>query len=549
MPVVQKVQDAYRPVRFLPRPFANPTPEGGTTMGDGRVPDGGNRTPEPINSFLLEYLQPPTSKPPSVIESNDEHEVPEAWTMQFPPGLPYRTDPLDNIAFAQLYVDEMEALRQLPADEKVSVPDGHGGLTAMSARDRLRKLPSMIDKEFTAAVLRADSRDPQKALSLLTAIDTAMQARQRELVRLNGQDDIFAPANRRYLNNQNPALRTANPLDSFNMQELQLLRFKTEQYIQAPRTVREQMAAYLADTGDLKRADKLLNEAEKTAPGYTFLSAELHADVRHRLRRQEWAGGEDPLETARQASRQLAYKDMNASRTLFDKAISQADRIDTAALKTRQSEIEKELTNPALIASRREELVTDQACIDELLHARAAVRFSAVTQAAADGRYGEVRALMDQTAAIDPELTAQRANIYLDMMLFAKTQGKQNSVFEFHNNLVKFQRHIGPAAFDLDLAAGDLDSAAEQVKELPVAEIDKVKDMQSQKVDALNTELAAATSDKEKAELQKQIDEAKTALDGIKLLQHAPAYTHLMKGVFALANKKNSDALHIFNEI
>ncbi len=519
-------------------------------MGDGRIPDlGGNRTPEPINSFLLEYLESPTNRPPVATEKNNEQDLPAVLAVDLPPGLPYRPDPLDNIAFAQLHVNEMEALRRLPANEKVSVPDDKGGLTSVTARERLSQLPGLIDKEFTAAVLRADARDPQKAQALLLAIDTAMQSRQKEIVRLNGQDDIFQPSNRRFLDTKNPMLRTSNPLDTFNMQELQLLRFKTEQYIQAPRTVREQMAAYLADTGDLKRADKLLNEAERSRLGPMFLSADLHEDVRHRLRRQELAGGEDALETARLASRQLAYKDMNASRPLFDKALSQADRIDTGSLKARQQEIEAQLKNPMLIAAKREELTRDQLCIEELLHARAAVRFSAVVQAAADGRYGEVRSLMDQSAAIDPEFTAQRANLYLDMMLFAKTEGKQNSVFEFHNNLVKFQRHIGPAAFNLESAAQDLESAAQQVKALPIEEINKVKNLQSGKVDALKDELAKASGEKEKTEIQKQLDEAKTALDGIKLLQHAPAYTQLMKGVFALANKKYPDALQIFNEI
>ncbi len=512
-------------------------------MGDLRIPESGrDSTPEPINLFLSEYLEPQSDKAPNAIVRLTEQNT-------LPYGLPNRLDPLDNIAFAQLHVEEMEALRRLRPDEQISVPDGKGALVRVSARERLSQLPDLIGKEYTAAILRADSRDPQKALALLESIGSAMLTRQKEVLVLNKQDDIFAPSNRRFRDVPNPAQRGTNLLETFTMEELRLLKWKTEQVIQAPRTVREQMAAFLADTGDLKQASKLLEEAELSRLGKSFIAADLQADVRHRLRRQELAGGEDPLETARLASRELSYKNMSDSRTFFDKSISQADRINQEALKTKQAEIEKELSNPSLIVSSREALMRDQACIEELMHAPAAVRFSAVMQAAAEGRFGEVKSLMDQTAAMDPEFTAQRANIYLDMMVFAKTEGKQNSVFEFHNNLVKFQRHIGPQSFDLERAAQSLDAAVQQVKDLPVEEINKMKSLQTAKVEALKVDLAKATNDVEQAALTDEIEEAKTALDGIGLLQHAPAYTHLMKGIFALANKNHGDALKIFDEL
>lgn len=450
-------------------------------------------------------------------------------------------DPADYLNAAQMHVEELNGYRGRKPDEKTKALDTTGIVVEMSVSTRRDQLPKLIDESFQKAIDTADSKDQLKLMGMLTSVDLLIKQRQLE-IKQQSERDLF--------NGYKPPIAAGqnkhDVLDNLTLPELQLLRFRLGSLVSAPSEARLQYAAVLSDRGDLAQSKKILEEAVlKGARGMVFDN--LLEDVKTRLRRKELAGGHDPMETARVATSKLFHGDVQGAERLFGAAEAYASGLNHAKLRESLSTVEKELATPNLVAQKREQLKRDKACLEELSHADAAVSFSKVSLAAAQGHFADVKHLLEKAAKVDPEFVAERYDQYLDMMTFAKTNGQESSVSVFHNHLVSFQRYLSPNSFSLERAQSELDKAAAAAQSIPFEDIKKFREVETQKLEKLKTQLRDKTiAGNERTELERRTNEAQAAVDGLKLLQNAPQYVKLMSGVFQLAQRNGKTANEIF---
>ncbi len=458
------------------------------------------------------------------------------------------TDPMLAFAEASFLIEELNGYAGVRRDQTTEFKDGDKTVKS-TVGERVARLPEQINRQFKRAEDMADGADFMKAAQVLNDVQQELLLRQQRL----GQNSLAlrlpTPGAAARLDLEG-RMRADGKLDleKFTPQELLILKNRLEQVITAPRAIREMHAAFLAETGDLTGAQKVLTESMLYGGGGPE-SANIRDDVALRLKRQAIAGGVDPLELARMGSRALSFHNSGEAAGYFDRATAAADGLNYAALRTRLKSVDDELSAGKATQEHQADLQLEKRATEELLHASAAVRFGRVKLAVSQGSFAEATNLVESAAKIDPEFVSENHGMYLNTLLYTRTEGKEQSVFEFHNHLVQFQRHLSPKSFDAEAAQRELALAQEEVKKLPADAIEKLRQSQDEKAKKLEADLAIATSDADKQKLARELEEAKEGLKGLELLAHAPAYTRLMEGVFALCNKKQGDALAIFDEI
>lgn len=441
-----------------------------------------------------------------------------------------RNDPAADYTSAVLHQEELESYRGLPLTEKLILPLGDGLIfTQTTVGERLKELPALIRRDYERALLGSEAKNFVKAAELLSDVGQAIRQKEKEHPSFNAN------------------MIGGRKLDTFSLPELLLLQGKLENLIQAPRIVREQYAGFLAEEGELARADKLLKESLLYGGSRAY---RLHEEVELRLMRQTLAGGTDPLEMARLASRELRLGTHERADELFTKARAQAEKLDRSQLADRQGEIQTTLSSgkvndPQRIAALNMELVA----LGELKHAPAAVDFSHVQLKVSRGRYGEAQAMLSRAALLDPEFVADRQSLYLDLSTIARSEGRAGSDFAFHDELTTFQRLLSPNKFDAQEAKAALMRAQEAVKDLPVEEILQVKKVKAAKAIELEATVEKERNADKKQELKNQLEGVKLELEGLELLAHAPAYCKLMEGIFELAQRRPNEAKAIFDKV
>ncbi|HEY9868006.1 MAG TPA: hypothetical protein V6D08_02260 [Candidatus Obscuribacterales bacterium] len=488
-------------------------------------------TNEGIRSFLESLVQ-------------ERSEVDERiLDRRVPAGRSLYTDPNEQLGLAQLYREEMQLLSLRDPSEKITVIDADGRSRQTTVGQRLQELPKLVIVQFERSLATADALDQVRAIELLTRVDREIQQRVKELDAVRQAGDIFAggrPAAQRQA--------LTNPLDRFSLAELQLLRLKLTQVIEAPVAARTMFAAHLAEHGDLDRAKELADTSSLLGGGKDYYLSQLRADIDHRLRRRELAGGQDPLEMARLAMRSYRYGGRDTHLQL-SQAQSKADAIDPEKLRRSIRQIDAELAAASTSEGRRQELSRDKLCLEELLVAGASVRMTRVEFALANKHFHEATYILREAGTRDREFVAENAGRYLDALMIANSQGRTNSVFQFHNHLVNFQRHLSPSAFDAAAAERELKHAEKAASELPMESIKELRKTEADKLKALEQSLKTEIDPARLEALTKSIAEAHTSLEGLEMLEHSPAYVRMMAGVYELANRRHDAALNIFAEV
>lgn len=389
--------------------------------------------------------------------------------------------------------------------------------------------PEELRQKFESDIKKADSKDFAKTAQLLTDVSEVLRA--KELGGVAG--GVRLPEQKK--------------LDAYSVAELRILQTQLEQVVQAPRVLRETYASLLVDDGDLAKAQKVLKES--LLVGGSREGCPLHDEVEARLKRQSLAGGVDPLELARLASRELGNGNADKAGILFDRARVAADSLNPVKLSERLAEVDKQIAEGKLDYARTRELYYEKAALGDLVHSPAAVDFAAVQLAVVRRDFGEAQNLLARAARRDPDFVTDRQSTYLDMLTFVKSGGKQTSVFDFQNELLSFQRNLSPANFDPEAAKAALKRAQEAVKELPAEEIARIRKTEQQKTDDLELRMNAEGDPTKKLVMKQRLEAMQLGLSGLEMLEHAPAFCKLMEGVFELANKRTGEAKAIFDEV
>lgn len=458
------------------------------------------------------------------------------------------TDLLTAIRNVEAHTEEIAKLKMMRPGAEYSLPDAQGMPVKTTVYDRLRQIEPVIEEQFEKAIKLAKSVDRDLASELLAQVNTILSERRQELSKLGHTPDLFQAAGGDLKPAEQPR-SFGEQLDTLSYSGLQLLGWQLKQAIIMPQALREQYADYLTSRGDFARAYEQLVSANPLDGNQRQSSAEMRDFLTHQLRRQELAGGDDPITLAWRARDRARCADMDGYFRLMGQAERAADSLNVNQLNERVADATKQLAEPALASDQVKALQADVACLEELLHSKATVQFAKIWLAARDGDFGHVKELVQKVITTDKKFASDCSKDLLDALYLANTSGQSSSVWEFNQHLVKFQSSLSPQSFDTERAIKELDAAARQAERLPFAEIKTLCSMKSEERSRLETDIQRESDPNKRAVLSNQLKELDVALEGLNLLAHAPSYCKLMEGVFELANRNNDAALKIFDEL
>lgn len=458
-------------------------------------------------------------------------------------SMPRFDDPADHLSAARTCLEELNGYNRRKPNEKTKVTDDSGATVEIPVATRREQLSTLVDKSFQKAIGSADSKDLVKLMHMLTSTDALIKKRQAE-IKQQGDRDLFSGTN-----STASTTGKSDVLNDLTLAELQLLKVKLESLVNVPCEARLEYAAVLSDRGDLNQAQELLGEAAlKGARGMRFEN--LLEDVKTRLRRQELAGGEDPIEMARAATNKIDQGHVEGGERMLQNASKYARNLNTSELKQRLNAIEKELASADLTPQKKEQLKRDKKCLEQLTRSDAALSFCKVALATAKGHYEDSRAILERAAKDDPQYTAEHRDRYLDMMTFAKTKGLERSVSAFHGHLVSFQRYLSPNNFSLENAQSELDKAISAAQSIPLDDVKKFKEQETQKLEILNGKLKdKSITGAERSETERRAGEVAAAIHELELLQQAPQLVKSISEAFQVARKKGVTAKEMFSAL
>jgi hypothetical protein len=446
------------------------------------------------------------------------------------------------------YANELSKLTQMRPGNAITVTDETGAQKESTVHDRLRQLEPLIDKQFQQTIALASSVDRTAAAELLSKVKTALFEQRQDLTKLGQTPDLLQAAARQG-DETRQANAEGNPLATLSYAGLQLLGWHLEQAISSPQVLRLQYAYHLSEKGDFAKAYEQIVISDPLNTDQDDILCRLRQYLSQQLRRQELAGGDDPLTLSLRAQNRALCADMDGYFALTNQAERSAKQLDYEQIKRQIGEIKSQLKSESLTEDRRRELVTDLNCLEDLSHSKASVEFAKILPAARAGDFAAVKKTVDGIIASDPEYAADRSTDLLSALYFANTCGEASSIWQFNQHLVQFQRSLSPQDFNLESAQKQLDAAFREADKLPVEAIEAIRATKLKELDRLGRESAVENDPNQREKLRQQQAELTLTIDGLNLLAHGPSYCKLMQGVFELANRNNNAALEIFDDL
>lgn len=405
-------------------------------------------------------------------------------------------NPYEHIAAAGAVLQELASLKDLPAKDRVQVPDGKGGTRELLVEERRVELVKAAQDQFNLAIRAADEIKPNNVAKSIA----------------NLQDQI------------------TKATDPAEKQKLQQMLDVVDSMKHAPSVTRFAMAAFLVDGGDFVQAKKYLDAARGKDP-------EARAD---KVFDDLYKKVDTELSSRKDASfifLQIAQEKRQAGDKVgaeedYKKAISLSHNMKPAEIEDRLKQIEQEKATATNNLPKMQELEDQKKALTALAHAESIVSVELADLLVEQKRYKEAKDILIKVGMTDAELVYGDKH-YSELLEKARNDGKVPEPFDDPIvHLCKIKELAEKE--DMDGVRRELEAAkraADTIKKEQMHENVKVIDAQ-----------LAEEKDPEK---RKQLQGLRDAYDQ---LEHSAAFTRIALARLELANRNYSAAQKYLEE-